>query len=153
MFLYESGWDLLVALLLIYLIGRLALTGDRALALCAGLYAAGRLGTASARIGGPAQLAELEDRSARRGRRADRCCRIPDSDQKFCCGPEILTTGLPRRRRLRDSAAADSAEDMQPSPNAARGAGMARPGGCPLTGRPATPSKTSWSIMHERCRN
>ncbi len=59
LFLYESIWDLLIALLLIYAIRRLALTGDRALALYAGLYAAGRLGTQSVRLGNPAQLAEL----------------------------------------------------------------------------------------------
>lgn len=51
LFLYESVWDLLVALALVYLIRRLALTGDRALALCAGLYAAGRLGTQLLRLG------------------------------------------------------------------------------------------------------
>ena len=42
-FLYESVWDLLIAVAVAYAIRRFLLTGDRAFALCAGLYAAGRL--------------------------------------------------------------------------------------------------------------
>jgi prolipoprotein diacylglyceryl transferase len=41
--LYESLWDLLVAVVLAWAIRRFLLTGDRAFALYAGLYAAGRL--------------------------------------------------------------------------------------------------------------
>lgn len=41
-FLYESLWDLLVAAIIAYAIRRFLLTGDRAFALYAGLYAAGR---------------------------------------------------------------------------------------------------------------
>jgi prolipoprotein diacylglyceryl transferase len=40
-FLYESVWDLIVGMLLIYAIRRLLLTGDRAFALYAGMYAIG----------------------------------------------------------------------------------------------------------------
>jgi prolipoprotein diacylglyceryl transferase len=42
-FLYESLWDLLIAVAVAYAIRRFLLTGDRAFALYAGLYAAGRL--------------------------------------------------------------------------------------------------------------
>jgi prolipoprotein diacylglyceryl transferase len=42
-FLYESLWDLLVAVAVAYAVRRLLLTGDRAFALYAGLYAIGRL--------------------------------------------------------------------------------------------------------------
>jgi prolipoprotein diacylglyceryl transferase len=41
-FLYESAWDLLVAVAVAYAIRRLLLTGDRAFAVYAALYAAGR---------------------------------------------------------------------------------------------------------------
>jgi len=49
-FLYESVWNLLVAAAVIYAIRRFALTGDRAFALYAGLYAAGRLAAEMLRI-------------------------------------------------------------------------------------------------------
>jgi prolipoprotein diacylglyceryl transferase len=49
-FLYESLWDLLIAAAVIYAIRRFALTGDRAFALYAGLYAVGRLAAEMLRI-------------------------------------------------------------------------------------------------------
>jgi prolipoprotein diacylglyceryl transferase len=49
-FLYESAWDLLVAGAVAYAIRRFLLTGDRAFALYAGLYAAGRFAADLARI-------------------------------------------------------------------------------------------------------
>jgi prolipoprotein diacylglyceryl transferase len=49
-FLYESAWDLVLAAVVIYAIRRFALTGDRAVALYAGLYAVGRLVAETARI-------------------------------------------------------------------------------------------------------
>jgi prolipoprotein diacylglyceryl transferase len=49
-FLYESLWDLLVAAGVAYAIRRFLLTGDRAFALYAGLYAIGRLGAETTRI-------------------------------------------------------------------------------------------------------
>ncbi|HUZ23374.1 MAG TPA: prolipoprotein diacylglyceryl transferase family protein [Streptosporangiaceae bacterium] len=49
-FLYESLWDLLVAVAVACAIRRFRLTGDRAFALYAGLYAAGRLAAERARI-------------------------------------------------------------------------------------------------------
>jgi prolipoprotein diacylglyceryl transferase len=49
-FLYESAWDLIIAAVVIYAIRRFALTGDRAVALYAGLYAVGRLAAETARI-------------------------------------------------------------------------------------------------------
>jgi prolipoprotein diacylglyceryl transferase len=47
---YESVWDLLIAAAVIYAIRRFALTGDRAFALYAGLYAVGRLAAEMLRI-------------------------------------------------------------------------------------------------------
>ena len=49
-FLYESLWDLLVAVAVAWAIRRFRLTGDRAFALYAGLYAVGRLAAERARI-------------------------------------------------------------------------------------------------------
>jgi len=71
-FLYESLWDLLVAAGVAYAIRRFALTGDRAFALYAGLYAAGRLGAEAARIDFSAGLeapGSPSDHAARRPRR------------------------------------------------------------------------------------
>jgi prolipoprotein diacylglyceryl transferase len=125
LFLYESLWDLLAVLLLIYLIRRLALTGDRALALCSGLYAAGRLGTASARLGGPAQLAELRiDQLAVVGVLIGAAAYLIATRARH--GPEVLTTGSPRPPRGPYGPVRGAAEDMEPSPNAARVASGAR---------------------------
>ena len=49
-FLYESIWDVLVGLLVIYAVRRFLLTGDRAFALYAGAYAVGGFLTQSLRI-------------------------------------------------------------------------------------------------------
>lgn len=49
-FLYESIWDVLVGLLVIYAVRRFLLTGDRAFALYAGAYAAGGFWTQALRI-------------------------------------------------------------------------------------------------------
>jgi len=53
-FLYEAAWDVLVGLLVIYAARRFLLTGDRAFALYAGMYAAGGCWVQSLRID-PAQ--------------------------------------------------------------------------------------------------
>jgi prolipoprotein diacylglyceryl transferase len=50
-FLYESLWDIVVGLVVIYAIRRLLLTGDRAFALYAGLYAIGRCCTEAVLVG------------------------------------------------------------------------------------------------------
>jgi prolipoprotein diacylglyceryl transferase len=50
-FLYESVWNLIAGALVIYAIGRLLLTGDRAFALYAELYAIGRFWTEALVIG------------------------------------------------------------------------------------------------------
>lgn len=49
-FLYESLWDLLIAVAVAYAIRRFLLTGDRAFAVYAGLYAAGRFAAELLRI-------------------------------------------------------------------------------------------------------
>ncbi|HWF83003.1 MAG TPA: prolipoprotein diacylglyceryl transferase family protein [Streptosporangiaceae bacterium] len=54
-FLYEAIWDFAVAVTLAYLIRRLSLTGNRALAICIGGYAVGMLGAQSAALTGPQQ--------------------------------------------------------------------------------------------------
>lgn len=52
-FLYEAIWDLAVGAALIYLIRRLSLTGDRALAICVGGYAIGMFFAESFVLTGP----------------------------------------------------------------------------------------------------
>jgi prolipoprotein diacylglyceryltransferase len=49
-FLYESAWDALVCVLVIYAVRRFLLTGDRAFALYAGAYAIGGFWVQSVRI-------------------------------------------------------------------------------------------------------
>jgi prolipoprotein diacylglyceryltransferase len=122
LFLYESIWDVLVGLLLSYLIRRLILTGDRALALFAGLYAVGWLGTQSLRLGAPVQLA---------GIRLDQLAVIAMAGlaggylylTRARHGPEALTASPVRRSRRAADASSDPTDDMQPSPNASRTAG------------------------------
>jgi prolipoprotein diacylglyceryl transferase len=58
-FLYESAWDVLVGLAVIYAARRFLLTGDRAFALYAGLYAAGAFLVLSLRIDPAPHLAGL----------------------------------------------------------------------------------------------
>jgi prolipoprotein diacylglyceryl transferase len=58
-FLYESGWNLLVGFAVSYAIRRLLLTGDRAFALYAGLYAIGRFCTEALLIGSSPRLLGL----------------------------------------------------------------------------------------------
>lgn len=55
LFLYEAVWDFAVGMTLIYLIRRLSLTGDRALAISIGGYAVGMLGAQSLVLTGPQQ--------------------------------------------------------------------------------------------------
>jgi prolipoprotein diacylglyceryl transferase len=58
-FLYESAWDVLVGLAVIYAARRFLLTGDRAFAVYAGLYAAGAYLVESLRIDTTPHLAGL----------------------------------------------------------------------------------------------
>lgn len=58
-FLYESIWNLIVGFLVIYAIRRLLLTGDRAFALYAGLYAIGRFCTEALLVGSSPRLLGL----------------------------------------------------------------------------------------------
>jgi prolipoprotein diacylglyceryl transferase len=55
LFLYEAAWDFAVGAILIYLIRRLSLTGDRALAICIGGYAVGMFVAQSLVLTGPDQ--------------------------------------------------------------------------------------------------
>lgn len=55
LFLYEAIWDFAVGATLIYLIRRLGLTGDRALAICIGGYAVGMFAAQSLVLTGPQQ--------------------------------------------------------------------------------------------------
>lgn len=59
MFLYQSLWDILAGLLVIYAIRLLLLTGDRAFALYAGLYAAGRFAVVGLSLGSSPRLLGL----------------------------------------------------------------------------------------------
>jgi prolipoprotein diacylglyceryl transferase len=58
-FLYESAWDLLAGVAVIYAARRFLLTGDRVFALYAGLYAAGGYGVEALRIDPSPHLAGL----------------------------------------------------------------------------------------------
>lgn len=58
-FLYESAWDVLVGLAVIYAVRRFLLTGDRAFAVYAGLYAAGAYLVDSLRVDAAPHLAGL----------------------------------------------------------------------------------------------
>lgn len=58
-FLYESAWDVLTALLVIYLSRRFLLTGDRTFALLVAVYCAGACGIQSLRIDHSPMLAGL----------------------------------------------------------------------------------------------
>jgi prolipoprotein diacylglyceryltransferase len=55
LFLYEAIWDFAVGVTLVYLIRRLSLTGDRALAICIGGYAVGMFGGQSLGLAGSQQ--------------------------------------------------------------------------------------------------
>lgn len=55
LFLYEAIWDFAVGVILVYLISRLSLTGDRALAICIGGYAVGMFGGQSLVLAGSQQ--------------------------------------------------------------------------------------------------
>lgn len=55
LFLYEAVWDFAIAVSLVYLIRRLSLTGDRALAICIGGYAVGMFAAQSLELTGPQQ--------------------------------------------------------------------------------------------------
>jgi prolipoprotein diacylglyceryl transferase len=59
MFLYESIWDLIVGALVIFAVRRLLLTGDRAFALYAGMYAIGRFWAEALLIGHSPRLLGL----------------------------------------------------------------------------------------------
>jgi len=121
LFLYESVWDVLICLLLIYAIRRLALTGDRALVLCAGLYTVGRLGIAELRLGGrhstALTLAQLTMLAVIAGAAA--YWYVTRARQ----GPEALMAEPRRRRRWAPGAGPRRADDMEPGLNASRTAG------------------------------
>ncbi|HXP22409.1 MAG TPA: prolipoprotein diacylglyceryl transferase family protein [Streptosporangiaceae bacterium] len=126
LFLYESVWDVLAWLLLIFMIRWLALTGARALVLCAGLYAVGRLGTQELRLGAarhsaPITLAQLVLLAAIAGAAAYLYA------TRARQGPEPLMAEPRRHRWWAPGTAPRLADDMEPGPNASRMAGGARP--------------------------
>jgi prolipoprotein diacylglyceryl transferase len=85
LFLYEALWNLAVAGLLVLLIRRPGLSGDRALALLAGLYAAGRIWTQALLIGPAPRIA---------GVRADQAAML--AVFAAACGYLYLTRGRKR---------------------------------------------------------
>jgi prolipoprotein diacylglyceryltransferase len=121
LFGYESVWDLLVWLLLGYAIARFALTGDRAIALCAGLYAVGRLVTLALRLGpGPHAAPDALVLLAVLGVIGAAIAYLIVTRAKR--GPEPLLAG---RGRAKTWAAGH--DDMRPSPNASRTASGSPP--------------------------
>jgi prolipoprotein diacylglyceryl transferase len=122
LFLYEAIWDACVGVALIYLIRRLSLTGDRALVLCAGLYAVGRLGSAWFSLSGPLQRSGvLVQEIAALGAVAVVAGYLYLTRSRR--GPEPLTTGPPRRLVLRSAPPAARPEDVTSGSNASRMAG------------------------------
>jgi prolipoprotein diacylglyceryltransferase len=118
LFGYEALWDLAVGAALVFLIRRLNLTGDRAVAICAGGYAFGVLSAGSFALTVAAQESGLIIKQiAAFAVLAVAAGYLYATRAKL--GPEPLTVPLRRRSAGAPSAAGDS----QLSPNASRTAG------------------------------
>jgi prolipoprotein diacylglyceryl transferase len=129
LFLYEAIWNVAVGLVLIRMIARLNLTGDRALAICVAGYAVGLLGAEPFVLTGPQHHAvllikELVAVAVLAGAIAYFFA------TRARIGPEPLLVAPGRRggrggRQPANSAAMPAGDDSQPSPNASRTAGEA----------------------------
>ncbi|HEU5421620.1 MAG TPA: prolipoprotein diacylglyceryl transferase family protein [Streptosporangiaceae bacterium] len=112
-FLYESLWDLIVAAAVIYAIRRFSLTGDRAFALYAGLYAVGRLAAEMLRIDYSPRLLGS---------------RVAELEMLVIALAAVAYLAISRARRSRPAAAGQgavpelAAGDGAPGPPAAAGA-------------------------------
>jgi prolipoprotein diacylglyceryl transferase len=121
LFLYTAIWDVIVGVALIYLVRRLNLTGDRALAGCVGGYTIGMLGAESFVLAGPQQHSDLLIKQlAAVAVVAAAAWYLYATRSRL--GPEPLRLP-PTRRQLAYSAALPAAGNSQPSPNASRIAG------------------------------
>ena len=130
LFLYEAIWNVIVAVVLIRLITRLNLTGDRALAICVGGYALGLLAAEPFVLTGPQHHAVLLIKEIAA------VAVLAGSVAYFFAtrariGPEPLEV-TPRRSarrgrggRLAAGSAPPPGDDSQPSPNASRTASEA----------------------------
>jgi prolipoprotein diacylglyceryltransferase len=119
LFGYEAIWDAAVGVALIYLIRRVSLTGDRALAICVGGYAIGVLGTEAFVLAGPQQdPSQVIKLIAALAVLAGSAGYLYVTRAKL--GPEPLVTVS---RRWSAALAASMADDSRPSPNASRTAG------------------------------
>jgi len=119
LFAYEALWDVAVGIVLVFLIRRLNLTGDRAVAICAGGYAFGVLSAGSFAVIGAAQESGfIIKQVAAFAVLAGAVAYVYVTRTKL--GPEPLTAA-PRRTRV----AAGGQADPDLSPNASRTAGEA----------------------------
>jgi prolipoprotein diacylglyceryl transferase len=117
LFAYEALWDVAVGVALVFLIRKLSLTGDRAVAICAGGYAFGVLSAGSFALTGAAQESGLIIKQiAAFAVLAGAAGYLYATRSKL--GPEPLTV---RPRRL--AVGWRPADDAQLSPNASRMAG------------------------------
>jgi prolipoprotein diacylglyceryl transferase len=127
LFGYEALWDAAIGVALIYLIRRLNLTGDRALAICIGGYAAGVLGAETFVLAGSQEhssivIKQIAALAVLAGAIAYLCV------TRARLGPEPLTVPPRRLAMLAASASpsALSADDAPLSLNASRTASDAR---------------------------
>lgn len=108
-FLYESLGDLLIAAAVIYAIRRFSLTGDRAFALYAGLYAVGRLAAEMLRIDYSPRLLGS---------------RLAELEMLLIAAAAVAYLAISRVRRrpaMAGPAVAETAGDSVPGPPAAAG--------------------------------
>ncbi len=129
LFGYEALWDAVVAVALIYVIAKVGLTGDRAVAVCIGGYAIGLLGTESFVLVSPqGQASTLIKQIAAGAVIVGVVAYLIATKARL--GPEPLRArpGHPVRPGRRLSPAmgpTERADDSKPSPNASRTAGDA----------------------------
>ena len=125
LFLYEAIWDFAVGMSIIFLIRKLSLTGDRALAICIGGYAVGMFGGQSFVLTGPQQQAGMLIRQlAATAVLAVAIAYVYVTRARL--GPEPLTDGPAPRRRLAAAKPSRSADEALPGPDVSRPDGDVR---------------------------
>jgi prolipoprotein diacylglyceryltransferase len=122
LFCYEALWDIAAGVALVYLIRKWHLTGDRAVAICAGSYAFGVLGVESFVVTGASQESgQIIKQVAALAVLAIAATYVYLTRAKL--GPEPLSLRRGRRPGLAAGASLAGGDDSQLSPNASRTAG------------------------------
>jgi prolipoprotein diacylglyceryl transferase len=116
LFLYESVWDVIVAIAMIRLIRVQRLTGGRALALCAGLYAAGRMVTTALLLTGTQHGAVIGEQIIGAAVLVAAAAYLYVT--RYRKGPEALTVIAWRRPLPRSAAPAAMVRPIQVEPRA-----------------------------------